>query len=122
MVRPTWLPFVQRRGELWLLYQQAEQFKTRPSELVGLSDKYERYCFDEACYLWGKYIESEIDTVKEKHHKKKNLNKLVQERLKAILHPLDIEKAKEEADKPKPVAKGKFAEPPVGAIKKRSEL
>lgn len=29
----------------------SEQYKTRPSELLGLCDSYTAFCFDEACYF-----------------------------------------------------------------------
>lgn len=40
----------------------AEQYRKRPSELLGLSDDpYSAYCLDEACYLWGAHVETELE-------------------------------------------------------------
>ena len=39
---------------------------TRPSELIGLIDPYVAYCFDEAVYAWGIYVESEVQAAVEK--------------------------------------------------------
>lgn len=41
----------------------SKQYATRPSELLGISDDYTAYCFDEACLLINLKLEN-----KEKPH------------------------------------------------------
>lgn len=41
----------------------ASQFQSRPSELLGVSDKYAAYCLDEAVYFFGSHVESELHRV-----------------------------------------------------------
>lgn len=41
----------------------ANQFRQRPSALVGVSDPYAAYCFDEAVYYFGTHVESELRRV-----------------------------------------------------------
>lgn len=38
----------------------AQQYQQRPSSLVGLSDSYAAFCLDEAVYVFGIYVESEL--------------------------------------------------------------
>lgn len=50
--------------QLWILFTQSKQFQNRPSELIGINpitDPYTAYCFDEACFMWGRYVEGELD-------------------------------------------------------------
>lgn len=44
----------------------AKQYNQRPSALVGLSDPYAAYCFDEAVYIFGTHVESELHAVSNK--------------------------------------------------------
>jgi hypothetical protein len=55
-----------RRPKLaWNLYSQAREWRTRPSQLIGLVEgSYPAYCFDEAIYIWGNFVSSELDKVK----------------------------------------------------------
>jgi hypothetical protein len=49
--------------QLWILFTQSRQFQTRPSELVGINsetDPYTAYCFDEACFMWGRHVDGEL--------------------------------------------------------------
>lgn len=46
----------------------SKQYRTRPSELLGISDSYTAFCFDEACM----FILSRIEGMKEKDFDKLN--------------------------------------------------
>jgi hypothetical protein len=37
------------------------KFNQKPSNLLSLDDPYVAYCFDEACYMWGHYVDYELD-------------------------------------------------------------
>ena len=55
--------FVQNRSALWATYLRSKEYGSRPSELVGLDPKSEAWpawCFDEACFIWGKHVEYTI--------------------------------------------------------------
>ncbi len=41
----------------------ADQYETRPSQLLGIADPYTAFCLDEAIYMWGSYVDSELDKV-----------------------------------------------------------
>ena len=49
----------------------SKKYKTRPSEVIGISDTYTAFCFDEACL----YILSMIEDGKEPVFKKKDKQK-----------------------------------------------
>lgn len=51
--------------QLWHTYSVSRQYRTRPSELVGLTDTYAAWCFDEVVYLFGTYVESELRAAEE---------------------------------------------------------
>jgi hypothetical protein len=36
-------------------------YRQRPSALLGIHDSYHAWCVDEAIYLWGSYVDSEIE-------------------------------------------------------------
>jgi hypothetical protein len=44
----------------------AKSLRTRPSELVAIDEAYAAYCFDEAVFVLGSYIESELEKVEGK--------------------------------------------------------
>lgn len=44
----------------------AQQYRCRPSSLVGVTDPYAAYCLDEAIYLFGNYVEAELRRVSDK--------------------------------------------------------
>lgn len=43
----------------------AEKFNCLPSDIVGLISDYDRYCFDEAIFLFITRIEDELESIKE---------------------------------------------------------
>lgn len=68
---------------MWSLYQHAKQWTVRPSELAGLTEEgdYYCYCFDEAVSSWGNHITNELDKIEGKTDKevnRKRKNKLLQ--------------------------------------------
>lgn len=53
MYNTEWIhshPFVKSKRILNII-AMSEQYRTRPSELLGLCDSYTAFCFDEACYF-----------------------------------------------------------------------
>lgn len=38
----------------------ATEYSQRPSELIELDDPFASYCFDEACSIWGHYVENKV--------------------------------------------------------------
>lgn len=54
---------------MWELYQHAKAWKTRPSELLSIKGSYEAFCLDEAIWVFGSYVESELDKIKGKTEK-----------------------------------------------------
>lgn len=49
---------------MWMLYNLATKWHSRPSELVSIADKYQAYCFDQAVTFAGSYIQNKLDNVK----------------------------------------------------------
>ena len=60
---------MRNRPLLWRLHNQAKTYNCRPSDLLGLEDTHDRYCFDSAASLWGNVIESELNAVEGKNSK-----------------------------------------------------
>jgi hypothetical protein len=58
----------------------SEQYKTRPSNLLGIDDPYAAFCVDEAIYIWGSYVDSELDKVGDRDMDRKAKAKLEQRR------------------------------------------
>jgi hypothetical protein len=57
------LGFVRSKMQLWTLFTQATEFRTRPSELVGIDprdDPFTAFCFDEAVFMWGRFVDGEM--------------------------------------------------------------
>ena len=46
---------------MWILYNNAKTWSTRPSDLLALSDPYLRYCLDEAVSYLGGMVENELN-------------------------------------------------------------
>lgn len=38
----------------------AKEYKTTPASLLGVDDPYASYCFNEAAYMWGLYVEVKL--------------------------------------------------------------
>jgi len=43
------------------VYQQAKTWGQRPSQLLGIDDPYTAFCVDEAVWMWGNHVESELN-------------------------------------------------------------
>jgi len=70
----------------------------RPSELMGIEDPYQAYCFDQAVGEWGSYVKQQLESIDGKNAKAVEGKRRV--RLQALL-----------SDDPK----AKFAQPVVTA-------
>lgn len=68
---------------MWHVFTLSQKMKVRPSDLLALSDPYERYCVDECVIDWGVYVQSELDKIKHKKEKVAQGQKLV--RLRQLL-------------------------------------
>ena len=62
---------------------EAQLWRVRPSELVGIEDPYIAYCFDQAVGEWGSYIRSELSKIEGKNAKAVEGKRTL--RLKALL-------------------------------------
>lgn len=51
------------------MYLQAKTWNKRPSELLGIEDRYVAFCLDSAIAELGWYIEDELDKVQSKTEK-----------------------------------------------------
>lgn len=58
---------------MWL---KSQAFHARPSDLIGLTDAFMAYCYDEVVFTWGRFVEGELDkAVAEAHNKSKGRRK-----------------------------------------------
>lgn len=48
---------------MWELFQKAKTYKSRPSEMLGVTDVYAAYCLDSAVYTFGRSLEAELESV-----------------------------------------------------------
>lgn len=74
------------------------------------SDSWAAFCFDEACFMWGRHVEAEIreGTKKAKNDQQFRAKAImVFNRLMAEPEP----ETSEEEEKPKPVKQGQFRDP-----------
>lgn len=55
---------------MWTLYRQATTWRTRPSDLLAIEDRYVAYCLDEAVAMFGNALTGELESVHEKTAKK----------------------------------------------------
>lgn len=54
---------------MWSLYNTSKQWSKRPSEMVGITEEYTAFCFDEAVGLWGSYVVNELEKIEGKNEK-----------------------------------------------------
>ena len=47
----------------WLLWREARRWSLRPSDLLGLDDRYIGYCFDQAIGFIGETIDNELEEI-----------------------------------------------------------
>jgi hypothetical protein len=62
----TWSDFVRNTAASWRLWGLSRSYKCRPSELLGIENSWDAYCFDNAIQLFGGTIQNKIDSVSEK--------------------------------------------------------
>jgi hypothetical protein len=51
---------VQDSTNLWEAWKLSKAYRTRPSEIYGLRDDVEAWCFDRAVFLFGSHLEYEL--------------------------------------------------------------
>jgi len=75
--------------QLWILFTQSRQFRTRPSELIGInpeSDPYTAYCFDEAVFMWGKHVEGELRSAQKGAKSDRQAAMKLEMRFRTLMH------------------------------------
>lgn len=53
-------------GNLWQAYQLAKDLRCRPSELYGITDTVQAFCFDRAAVIFGSALSHELENAKGK--------------------------------------------------------
>lgn len=48
---------------MWLLDKLATRYHTRPSELLGIDQRFDAYCLDEATMMFCSAVQGKIDSV-----------------------------------------------------------
>lgn len=56
-------------SNLWQAYQLAKDLRCRPSELYGLTDTVQAFCFDRAVVIFGSALSAAMDNAKGKTDK-----------------------------------------------------
>lgn len=54
---------------MWNLYVEAQLWRVRPSELMGIEDTYHAYCFDQAVGEFGSFVKHELEAIEGKNAK-----------------------------------------------------
>lgn len=62
-----------------------QELRVRPSVLAGVGDPYTAYCLDEAAYLFGSHVESELRRVSDGVKKAKDAQRKRQQTLASLL-------------------------------------
>lgn len=62
------------------MFRVAQGFQCRPSTLLSLDNAYVAYCFDEALYLWGNFVENELAEAELEPQRKRDRKQLQAER------------------------------------------
>lgn len=70
---------------MWETFLRAKQWSKRPSELLGITDTYHAWCFDEACATFGGACERAMEVARKppKRSKGSKGSKLSAEQLEA---------------------------------------
>lgn len=63
----------------------AKEFQARPSDLYGIRDDYDAFCFDRAIYLFGNYVESEVEKAGKKGKTEEQRKNSAEARLNSLL-------------------------------------
>lgn len=94
----------------------AKEFQTLPSQLLSIDDPYAAWCFNEACFMWGVYVESELhqagrDT-KDRKGNKEHERALNKRKLRMTALMTEPTKPEEEGKAhPTPAPKKRFKDP-----------
>lgn len=72
---------------MWSIFSLSKEAGCRPSDLFGLTNSYEAYCFDEAVLMWGMYVSNEIREAGEgkKSSKQKGLEAKQERKFKQLI-------------------------------------
>ncbi len=62
-------PFVRNTASVWTLYLESRTWRTTPSQMFEIDDRYVAYCFDEAVAIIGNHISYQLDKVEGKTQK-----------------------------------------------------
>lgn len=86
--------------QLWSLFTQATEFNCRPSELVGISqeDAYAAFCFDEAVFMWGRFVDGELKKAQQGAKNDKQARSKVEMRFRALMREEEAEDVNGEHD------------------------
>ena len=68
--------------QLWNVYVEAQTWRQRPSTMMGITDEYVAYCFDEAASEWGNHVRGKLDAVEGPN------SKVIQARQETLLRQL----------------------------------
>lgn len=68
-VREIWTTFVRNKTLMWVTFQDAKLWNTRPSTLMTLEGDYICYCFDQAVAAWGNHVVNELESISGKNEK-----------------------------------------------------
>lgn len=115
--------------QLWILFTQTSQYQVRASELVGINpitDPYTAYCFDEACFMWGRHVESELQRAQKGAKTDKQARMKVEMRFRTLMQEVEedgsVSNDDEHKDFPKHIprtpAPARFRDP-MTALKKK---
>lgn len=77
----------------WQLFNVAQTWRVRPSELMGVEDSYHAYCLDQAIASLGNGIRGRLDSLGSTDRKTKQLEAKMQRELATVLGlPDQVEK------------------------------
>ena len=84
----------------------AKEYGCLPSQLLRLdeaNDPYTAFCFDEACHMWGSFVESELDQAGSQCKDSSQINSYRLRRYEQLMYQQD--ESQQEQSQPTPVVK-----------------
>jgi hypothetical protein len=95
----------------------SKKFSQKPSSLLWLADPYVAYCIDEACYMWGHYVDYELDVAARdpKELNKKEIKSATARRTRTFERLMEGEQAE---SRPVSVSRTQFRDPATMFSKK----
>lgn len=95
----------------------SKEWRERPSSLLGLDDAYLSYCVDEAVFMFGRYVESEMQAAEDRTKNAKHKAGARQQALSAILNS-PVASDTDEPDQPPPPPSTKQFRDPAALFRK----